>query len=82
MHFDRPGGSFEFIVLYSSMTIHVNDSVSVLTYKLIGLNKIYMDAILKALPIVTSENIRNKVFTVLKQLKMREYSTDTCFSLK
>ena len=40
-----------------------------------------MDAILKALSIVMNENRRNKVFTVIKQLKMREYSKDTHFSL-
>ena len=29
MHFDRPDGSFEFIVYFNSTTVHVNDSVSV-----------------------------------------------------
>ena len=29
MHFDRPDGSFEFIVYYSAMTVHVNGSVTV-----------------------------------------------------
>ena len=40
-----------------------------------------MAAILKALSTVMDENIRNKVFTVIKQLTMREYSKDTFFSL-
>ena len=65
MHFHRPGVSFEFIVYYSSMTVRVNDSVSVVTHKLTC-----MDALLKALSTVTNENRSNKVFTVIKQLKM------------
>ena len=81
MHFDRPDGSFEFIVQYSSMTVHVNRSVSVVTHKLIVLNKTCMDAILKALSTVMNENRRTKVFTVIKQLKERENSKDTFFSL-
>ena len=40
-----------------------------------------MDAILKALSAVMNENRRNKVFTVIKQLKMREYSKDSYCSL-
>ena len=40
-----------------------------------------MAAILKALSTVSNENKRNKMFTVIKQLKMREYSKDTFFSL-
>ena len=63
------------------MTVHVNRSVSVVTHELIVLNKTCMDAILKALSTVMDENRRNKVFTVIKQLKMREYSKDTYFSL-
>ena len=81
MYFDRPGGSFEFIVWYSSMTIHVNGIVSVVTHTLIDVNKTCMDAILKALSTVMNENRRNKVFSVIKQLKMRENSKDTYFSL-
>ena len=81
MYFDRPGGSFEFIVWYSSTTIHVNGLVSVVTHTLIDVNKTCMDAILKALSTVMNENRRNKVFSVIKQLKMRENSKDTYFSL-
>ena len=81
MHFDRPDRLFEFIVLYSSMTIHLFRSVSVVTHKLIELNKTCMAAILKALFTVMNENRRNKVLTVIKQLTMREYSKDTFFSL-
>ena len=77
MHFDRPDGSFEFIVQYSSMTVHVNRSVNVVTHMLVVLNKTCMDAILKALSTVMNENKRNKVFIMIKQLKMREYSKDT-----
>ena len=40
-----------------------------------------MAAILKALSTIMNENRRNKVFTVIKQLKMRGYSKDTYFSL-
>ena len=63
------------------MTIHLFRSVNVVTHKLIELNKTCMAAILKALSLVMNENRRNKVFTVIKQLTMREYSTDTYFSL-
>ena len=63
------------------MTVHVYRSVSVVTHKLFELNKTCMDAILKALSTVRNENRRNKVFTVIKQLKMQEYSKDTYFSL-
>ena len=41
------------------------------------LNKTCLDAILKALSTVKNENRRNKVFTMIKQLKMREYSKNT-----
>ena len=44
---------------YSSVTVHVNGSVSIVTHKLIELNKTYMDAILKALSTVINENRRN-----------------------
>ena len=81
MHFDRPDESFELIVWYSSMTVHANGSVSVVTHKPIELNKTYMGAILEALSTVMNENRRNGVFTMIKQLKMREYSKDTYFSL-
>ena len=70
MHFDRPDGSFEFIVKYSSMTIDLFRSVSVVTHKLIELNKTCMAAILKALSTVMNENRKNKGFTEIKQLKM------------
>ena len=40
------------------MTVHVNVSISVVTHKLIELNKTCMDAILKALSEVMNENIR------------------------
>ena len=40
-----------------------------------------MDAILKALSTVMKDNRRKKVFIVIKQLKMGEYSKDTHFSL-
>ena len=63
------------------MTIHVNGIVSVVTHTLIDVNKTCMDAILKALSTVMNENRRNKVFSVIKQLKMRENSKDTYFSL-
>ena len=71
MHFDRPDRLFEFIVKYSSMTIHLFRSVSIVTHKLIELNKTYMAAILKALSTVMNENRRNKVIIVIKQLTMR-----------
>ena len=62
------------------MTIHLFRLVSVVTQTLIELNKTCMAAILKALSTVMNENRRNKVFTVIKQLKMREDSKDTFFS--
>ena len=62
------------------MTINRFRSVSVVTHKLVELNKTCMAAILKALSIVINENGRNTVFTLIKQLKMREYSKDTYFS--
>ena len=40
-----------------------------------------MDAILKALSIVMTENRRNKMFTMIKQLKLREFSAHFDFSL-
>ena len=40
-----------------------------------------MAAILETLSTVKNENRRNKVFTVIKQVKMRVYSIDTYFSL-
>ena len=80
MYFDRHDGSFEFIVLYSSMTVHASGKVSVVTHKLIELNKTCMNAILKALSIVMNETRRNKVFTAIKYLEKREYSIDTYFS--
>ena len=63
------------------MTIHLFRSVSVVTHKLVELNKTCMAATLKALSIKINEKRRNKMFTVIKQLKMREYSKDTNFSL-
>ena len=63
------------------MTIHLFRSVSVVTHKLIELNKTGMAATLKVLSTIMNENRRNKVFTVIKQLKMGEYSKDTYFSL-
>ena len=53
------------------MTIHLFRSVSVVIHELIELNKTCMAAILEALSTVKNENIRNKVFTMIKQLKMR-----------
>ena len=81
MHFDRPAELLECIVYDSSMTVHVNVTISVVTYKLIKLNKTCMDAILKALSTVMNESIRNKVFTVIKQLKLQEYRKDTSHSI-
>ena len=63
------------------MIIHLFRSDSVVTHELIELNKTCMAAILEALSTVMNENRRNKVFTLKKQLKMREYSKDTYFSL-
>ena len=40
-----------------------------------------MDAILKTLFLVMNKNRGNKVFTIIKQLKMREYSAHFDFSL-
>ena len=81
MHFDRPDRLFDFIVSFSSMTIHLFRSVSVVTHKLVALHKTCMATILKALSTVINENRRNKVFTMIKQLKVREFSKDTYFSL-
>ena len=63
------------------MTIHLFRSVSVVTHKLVEMSKTLMAAILKALSTVMNENRRNKVFTVIKQPKRREYSKVTYFSL-
>ena len=81
MHFYRPDRLFEFSVNYISFTIHLFRSVTVVTDELIELNKTCMAAILEALSTVMNENRRNKVFTAIKQLKMREYSKDAYFSL-
>ena len=61
MHFDRPAELLECIVYDSSMTVHVKVSISVVTHKLIKLNKTCMDAILIALSTVMNKNIRKKV---------------------
>ena len=81
MHFDRPDRLFEFIVKFSSMTLYLFRSVSVVTHKLVALHKNCMAAILKAFSTVINKNRRDNVFTVIKQLKMREFSKDTYFSL-
>ena len=70
MHFDIPDRLFEFIVWYSSVTMHLFRSVSIVTHELIPLNKTSMAAILKALSTVMNENRRNKVFPVIKPLKI------------
>ena len=59
-------------------TVHCQFMLSVVTHKLIELIKTCIDAILKALSTVMNENGRIKVFTVIKYLKMREYSKNTC----
>ena len=59
------------------MTVHANGSVRVVTHKLIELNKTCMDTILKALSTVMNANRRNKVFTMIKQLKIPEYTKNT-----
>ena len=81
MHFARPDESFEFIVQYSSTAVHVNGSVNVVTHKLTELIKTCMDAILKARSIVMNEIEEITLFSVIKQLKVREYNKDTYFSL-
>ena len=63
------------------MTVHANASGSVVPHQPIELNETCMNAILKALSTVMNENRRKKMFTVIKQLKMREYNKDTYFSL-
>ena len=63
------------------MTIHLFRSVSVMTHKLVVMNKTLMAAILRVLSTVMNVNKRNKVFTVIKQPKRREYSKATYFSL-
>ena len=55
------------------MIIHLFRSVSVVTHGLIELNKTCMAAILEALSTVMNENRRNKVFTVIKQLKCEKF---------
>ena len=45
------------------------------------LSKICMDAILKTLSLVMNTNNINKIFKMIKQLKMREYSAHFDFSL-
>ena len=80
MHFDRPVRLFEFICLVQFNEIHLFRSVSVVTHKLIELNKTCMAAILKVLSTVNNGNRRNKVFTLAKRQKMRDYSKDTYFS--
>ena len=40
-----------------------------------------MDASLKTLSLLMNKNRRNKVFTMIKQLKMREYNAHFDFSL-
>ena len=52
MHFDKPERLIEFIIQYSSMTIHLFRSVSVVTHKLIELYKTCTEAILKVLSTV------------------------------
>ena len=52
------------------MTVHVNGSVSIVSHKLFESNKSCMEAVLKALSTVMNENIKNKVFTMIKQLKI------------
>ena len=63
------------------MTVHIDGSVSLVTHKLIELNKTCMDAILKELSTLMNETRRNKVFTILKQQNMGEYSKNTHFSI-
>ena len=62
------------------MTIHLFRSVSVVTHNLVELNKTCMAVILKALSIVINKDGRNTELTLIKQMKMREYSKDTYFS--
>ena len=64
------------------MTAHVNGLVSVVTRKLIELNKTCMEAILKALSTVINKNRKSKMFPMIKQLKMRECSKDTSHLIK
>ena len=65
------------------MVLQFNDNPSfqISQRSLVEMNKTCMASILKALSTVINENRRNKVFTVIKQLKRREYSKDTYFSL-
>ena len=68
-------------LLFSTVQgVHLFRSVKVVTHMLVELNKTCMAAILKALSKVIKESGRNTVFTLIKQLKMREYSKDTYFS--
>ena len=66
---------------YCLIQFNDNPSFQISQHKLVELHKTCMAAILKALSTVINENRRNKVFTVIKQLKMREFSKDTYFSL-
>ena len=59
------------------MTIYLFRSVSIVTHKLVELNKTCMAAILEALSILVNENGGNTLFTLIKQLKMQEYSKDS-----
>ena len=52
------------------MTADDNGSVSVVTHKLMELDIACIDAILKVLSTVMNENRKNKVLTMIKQLKM------------
>ena len=69
------------IDLIDYLNLSFSTSVSVVTHELTELNETCMAAILEALSTLMNENRKNKVFTVLKQLKIREYSKDTYFSL-
>ena len=58
------------------MTVHANRSVSIVTHKPTELNKTW-----KALSTAKNENRRNIELSVIKQLKVREYSKEAYFSL-
>ena len=77
MHFDRLDRLFEYIVKYSSITVYVNSSVNVVTHRLIELNQ---NCHGRHIEIAFYSYKRNKVRTMIKQLKMHEYSRDTYFS--
>ena len=59
------------------MTIHLFRSVSVVTHKLIELNKICMAAILKALSTVVNEKRKKQKVHRDKTTENAEYSKDT-----